>query len=420
MSTSTALPQLDETLLATTRYLAGTDRSRRRGRATARRCSPAGPGRTSSPTCPATPTRFTRVLRPGPGGRAGVDVRRPGGRATPTSRPPSSGRPRRSRRGRARLHRAADRGAARAATADLDDAVHAGAGRRPHRSRCDTVGPRRRTEVEVHHADLGIGYTAGRLAGGLLVAPDQAAAGRAGRGGGPSMVLSSTDVGGLWKFGDGPGPGDQRHRRATWPGGWSAAATARADLQRRRAPEPGKVSDELPRQGHPGGPPDVRELAEPDRSPRSSVGDMDNNTYLLRCRPPTSRCWSTRPTSRPDPASWSARTGCARWSPPTSTGTTSGRSPRWSTATGRRRRSPARTTPRASRCPSTDPVSATATRVPVGDCTLEVIHLVGHTPGLDRAAVRRPRRHAAPLHRRLAVPRRRRQHLRRRRGLRVA
>ena len=46
-----------------------------------------------------------------------------------------------------------------------------------------------------------------RLAGGLLLAPGQAAAGRAGRSaGGPSMVLRSTDVDGLWKFGEGQGP----------------------------------------------------------------------------------------------------------------------------------------------------------------------------------------------------------------------
>ena len=53
---------------------------------------------------------------------------------------------------------------------------------------------------------------------------------------------------------------------------------------------------------------------------------------------------------------------------------------------------------RASPCPS-DRRVGDGDVVEVGDCRLEVIHLVGHTPGLDRAAVRRPRRHAAPLHR---------------------
>ena len=71
-----------------------------------------------------------------------------------------------------------------------------------------SVGPRRRAEVEIHHADLGIGYlptdwppdfAAGLVAqrqGELAVQPD----------GGPSMVLSSTDVEGLWKLGRGQGP----------------------------------------------------------------------------------------------------------------------------------------------------------------------------------------------------------------------
>jgi maleylpyruvate isomerase len=62
----------------------------------------------------------------------------------------------------------------------------------------------RRTEVEVHHADLGIGY-------GPVDWPDDFTEMLIGRvqddmADGPSMVLSSTDVEGLWKFGAGPGP----------------------------------------------------------------------------------------------------------------------------------------------------------------------------------------------------------------------
>ncbi len=61
------------------------------------------------------------------------------------------------------------------------------------------------TEVEVHHADLGTGYTPSdwpvELAL-LLIARRQRELGL----GGPSMVLSSTDVDGLWKFGSGAGP----------------------------------------------------------------------------------------------------------------------------------------------------------------------------------------------------------------------
>ncbi len=67
------------------------------------------------------------------------------------------------------------------------------------------VGEKRRSEVEIHHADLGTGYTPadwpvdfalhviGRRQDEL--GPD-----------GPSMVLSATDTEGLWKFGSGQGP----------------------------------------------------------------------------------------------------------------------------------------------------------------------------------------------------------------------
>ena len=44
--------------------------------------------------------------------------------------------------------------------------------------------------------------------------------------------------------------------------------------------------------------------------------------------------------------------------------------------------------------------------VAVGDCTLEVIAIAGHTPGSIAPPVRRPVRPSAPVHRRLAVPRR--------------
>lgn len=62
----------------------------------------------------------------------------------------------------------------------------------------------RRTEVEIHHADLGIGYTAADWPADFI----SMTIGRVqdDRSGGPSMVLSSTDVDGLWKLGPGPGP----------------------------------------------------------------------------------------------------------------------------------------------------------------------------------------------------------------------
>lgn len=62
----------------------------------------------------------------------------------------------------------------------------------------------RRTEVEVHHADLGIGYTAADWPAdftALLVGRVQED-----RADGPSLVLSATDTGGLWKLGAGQGP----------------------------------------------------------------------------------------------------------------------------------------------------------------------------------------------------------------------
>ena len=77
-----------------------------------------------------------------------------------------------------------------------------GVGPRPLRQ----IGEVRRIEVEIHHADLLLGYTprdwpadfARHLVGRRQVelADD----------GGPSMVLSSTDVEGLWKLGSGQGP----------------------------------------------------------------------------------------------------------------------------------------------------------------------------------------------------------------------
>ena len=66
------------------------------------------------------------------------------------------------------------------------------------------VGFMRRTEVEVHHADLLLGYTPAEW-------PEDFSRHLIGRrleelADGPSMALSSTDVDGLWKFGPGPGP----------------------------------------------------------------------------------------------------------------------------------------------------------------------------------------------------------------------
>jgi maleylpyruvate isomerase len=71
-----------------------------------------------------------------------------------------------------------------------------------------TLGPRRRTEVEVHHCDLDRGYVPTRwpvdFARQLVKQRQDELATLP--GGGPSMVLSATDDEGLWKLGAGPGP----------------------------------------------------------------------------------------------------------------------------------------------------------------------------------------------------------------------
>ena len=71
-----------------------------------------------------------------------------------------------------------------------------------------TVGPRRRAELEIHHADLDVGYAPADWPADFSLAiikqrQDEMAALPQGC---PSMVLSSTDVDGLWKFGEGQGP----------------------------------------------------------------------------------------------------------------------------------------------------------------------------------------------------------------------
>jgi maleylpyruvate isomerase len=70
------------------------------------------------------------------------------------------------------------------------------------------VGARRRAEVEIHHADLDIGYAPADWPPDFSLAiieqrRDELAAQAQGC---PSMVLSSTDVEGRWTFGEGDGP----------------------------------------------------------------------------------------------------------------------------------------------------------------------------------------------------------------------
>ena len=69
-----------------------------------------------------------------------------------------------------------------------------------------TVGPRRRAEVEIHHSDLGTGYEPSTWPPDFSSQMIRQRQDELARTGGPSMVLSSTDVDGLWKFGEGQGP----------------------------------------------------------------------------------------------------------------------------------------------------------------------------------------------------------------------
>jgi maleylpyruvate isomerase len=71
-----------------------------------------------------------------------------------------------------------------------------------------TVGPRRRAEVEIHHADLDLGYrpTDWPVDFSLAMVQQRQLELTSLPQGCPSMVLSATDVEGLWKFGEGPGP----------------------------------------------------------------------------------------------------------------------------------------------------------------------------------------------------------------------
>jgi maleylpyruvate isomerase len=71
-----------------------------------------------------------------------------------------------------------------------------------------TVGPRRRAEVEIHHADLDVDYAPAQWPADLsrhLIRQRQEEMAALPQGC-PSMVLSATDVDGLWKFGEGQGP----------------------------------------------------------------------------------------------------------------------------------------------------------------------------------------------------------------------
>ena len=129
---------------------------------------------------------------------------------------------------------------------------------------------------------------------------------------------------------------------------------------------------------HPGGPADVHELAQLVIS-KVSVGPMDNNAYLLRCRHRRAAAGGRRQRGRPAARADRRRRRGAGSSPPTST------ADHWQALAGGRRPTGARTFAHpedapGSRC-QTDVFLRDGDRCRFGDVALAVIHLVGHTPG---------------------------------------
>ena len=128
----------------------------------------------------------------------------------------------------------------------------------------------------------------------------------------------------------------------------------------------------------PGGPPDVRELADLIIT-KMSVGDFDNNTYLLRCRR-TDEQLLVDAAAEPDRIM--AMVGDTRLAKIV---TTHQHGDHWQalaevvSATG------AETYAGAADVEGipvpTDRALEDGDRISVGECSLEVIHLVGHTPG---------------------------------------
>jgi glyoxylase-like metal-dependent hydrolase (beta-lactamase superfamily II) len=128
----------------------------------------------------------------------------------------------------------------------------------------------------------------------------------------------------------------------------------------------------------PGGAPDVRDLANLSIT-KMSVGDMDNNAYLLRCQRTDEQVMIDAANEPNRLLSLIGADGLAR------VVTTHRHADHWQglaavvEATGAETVASADDAPEIP-VPITRPVLHGDT-VAVGDCELEVIHLVGHTPG---------------------------------------
>ena len=128
----------------------------------------------------------------------------------------------------------------------------------------------------------------------------------------------------------------------------------------------------------PGGPPDVRELAEV-LITKMSVGDFDNNTYLLRCRRTDEQLLID---AAAEPERIGSMIGNDRLSKIV---TTHQHGDHWQALADVVSATGASTYAGAADVDGipvpTDQPLEDGDRITVGECSLEVIHLVGHTPG---------------------------------------
>jgi glyoxylase-like metal-dependent hydrolase (beta-lactamase superfamily II) len=127
----------------------------------------------------------------------------------------------------------------------------------------------------------------------------------------------------------------------------------------------------------PGSPPDIREL-DALTITKVSVGPMDNNAYLLRCTATGEQIVIDAANEAPRLISLTGDSGLS------TVVTTHRHMDHWVAleevvaATGARSVAHAAD---AGELPVPSETVADGDTVPVGDCSLEVIHLVGHTPG---------------------------------------
>ena len=271
-------------------------------------------------------------------------------------------------------------------------------------------------ELELHHVDLDAGYTPQdwapwfvdrALAETLQVRPPRRRA--------------RVDV------------GHQRHHRTVrlrwshdghWVGEVDARLADRTLSRRRVAARPSRPASHIATLGMstysgkvvPGGPPAVRELAHLIVT-KASVGPMDSNTYVLRCR-------DTGDELVIDAAAEPKRILALCGEGPLTRIVTTHRHPdHWHALAEVVAATGAATIAHAADAPAiavpTDELVADGDQVQVGSCDLEVIHLVGHTPGSIALLYDDPT--GSPhLYRRQPLPRRRREHARQPGRLRAA